>query len=152
MGFEGYVLRGVRLLVYKGGCTRVIEDHHRTSITVRVRVMAVASFKLLTTLLLLALAIAIAAKPVAERKIMPAVRLPLTKRRSLVKYNIMESDLRRLNSLRKRAGNQDDSNLDSTTGTIPATFGVGHYTVSIGVGEPSTSCKWFLALGNRWRN
>ena len=94
----------------------------------------------LLTTLLLALAIAIAAKPVLERK-MP-MKLPLTKRRILSNYNVMGSDLRRLNSLRKRAGIQDDSDLDSTVSSIPATFGVVHYTVSIGVGNPPTNCKY----------
>ena len=95
----------------------------------------------LLTTLLLALAIAIAAKPVLERK-MPT-KLPLTKRRILSNYNVMGSDMRRLNSLRKRAGIQGDSDLDSkTVSSIPATFGVVHYTVSIGVGNPPTNCKY----------
>ena len=119
----------------------------------RVAVMAAASFKLLTTgTLLLALAIAIAANPVVEQK---PITLPLTKHRSLVSYNIVESDQRRLDSLWRRAAYQDnsESDLDSRTSNIPATFGITYYSVSIGVGEPSTNCKWLQQLGiSRWRN
>ena len=70
-------------------------DHHRTTVRVAVRVMVSSRiFQVDNLIRVLALAIAVTAKPVVERKLLP-VRLPLTKRRSVVNYNVMESDRRR---------------------------------------------------------
>ena len=69
-------------------------DHYRTTVRVAVRVMVSRIFQVDNLIRVLALAIAVTAKPVVERKLLP-VRLPLTKRRSVVNYNVMESDRRR---------------------------------------------------------
>ena len=90
--------------------------------------------------LLLALAIAITAKSVLERKPPIKIKLPLTKRYNLANYNFVERDRHRLNSLRRRAGNQDDSDLGSTI-KIPAIYRFGTYAVIVGVGQPPTNCK-----------
>ena len=89
----------------------------------------------LLTTLLLALAIAIAAKPVLERK--SPIKLPLTKRRSLANYNVVERDRRRVKSLRRRAGNQVNSGSISTV----ALFQRNEYTIPIGIGNPAMFCK-----------
>ena len=86
----------------------------------------------LLTALLLALAIVIAAKPVLERK--SPLKLPLTKRLSLSNHNVVERNRRRVNSLRRRAGNQDD--LESMVVNTLAFFKINVYTVEVGIGDP----------------
>ena len=111
----------------------VIEYHSRVAI------MVAAS--LLSTLLLLALTISVTAKPVLEGKSPMRTKLPLTKRYNLANYNVMKRDRRRLNSLRRRAGNQD--NLNSII-NLPARYKYGVYVVDVGVGL--TNCKWLQHL------
>ena len=95
----------------------------------------------LLTILLLALAIAIAAKPVLEPK--SPLKFPLVKRRSLANYNVMERDQRRVTSLRRRAGNQDDDSESDLRGSIntAALYEVYIYTLRIGMGDPPQFCE-----------
>ena len=101
---------------------------------------------LLITTLLLTFAIAIAAKPasILERK--SPIKLPLTRRRSFASYNIVERDRRQIESLRRRAGNQDDSDLGPESNNTPATYRGADYFLTIGVGNPPTFCKWLKHL------
>ena len=94
----------------------------------------------LLSILLLALAIAISAEPVLEQK--SSIKLPLMKRQSFSKYNIMERDQRRSNSLMRRA-NGSDFNSTTTSTDLPAVFKGNDYVVqvSIGVGEDAENCK-----------
>ena len=93
------------------------------------------------TTLLLALAIAIAAKPAPEQK--SHLKMPL-KRSSFtnLNYNVVRNDRHRTKSLRGRAGNQNDSmssksKIPSTQPIYQGTF----FSVTIGVGNPTTNCK-----------
>ena len=113
-------------------------------IKTQLRVAIMIATSLLATLLLAvnALAIAISAKPVLERRL--PMKLPLTKRYSLVNYNVIEHDQRRvLKSLRRPASprNQDDSDSGGAIDTSAFSFQGVSYTVAVGVGSPSTSCK-----------
>lgn len=94
--------------------------------------------------LLLALATVIAAKPVLEEN--SPMRLPLMKRRSLSKYDVVEFDRHRLNSLRKRVGGSDlNSTTSSTTsktsnsGNVSASYQIASFYTIISVG--GKNCK-----------
>ena len=98
------------------------------------------------TILLLALAIAIAAKLAPEQK--SHVKMPL-KRSSITNlnyYNVVENDKHRTKYLRGRAGNQNDS---MSSKSIPSTHAIYQgflFSVTIGVGNPITNCKWLQHL------
>jgi hypothetical protein len=107
--------------------------------------MLVAS--LLSTLLLGLAIIPIDAKSDLEPK--SPMKLPLMKRRSLSKYNVMERDQRRSNPLIRRAdGLEFDSNTNTSTNILPAIYDIVLFYVLIGVGnsEPVDYCKWLLHL------
>ena len=99
--------------------------------------MVAASF---ITTLLLSLAISIAAKPVFERKL--PIKLPLTKRLSFASYNVVERDRRRVNSLGRRTGNQDNSGSNPIS--TAAFFHGSFYALSVVVGNQT--CKWLQHL------
>ena len=109
------------------------------------RKMVVAS---LLSSLLLALAISIAAKPVLEQN--SPMGLPLMKRRSLSKYDIVELDRHRLNSLRRSRRSDFDSTNSSTSsrtnisGKAFASYQISAFYVIVGVGDKN--CKWLQCL------
>ena len=107
------------------------------------RKMVVAS---LLSSLLLALAISIAAKPVLEQN--SPMGLPLMKRRSLSKYDIVELDWHRLNSLRRRSDfdstNSSTSSRTNISGKAFASYQISAFYVIVGVGDKN--CKWLQCL------
>jgi hypothetical protein len=128
----------------KETCT-VIEDHHS-----RVAIMHMVAASFLTTLLL-ALSIDIAAKPVLERK--SPMKILLKRGRISANYNVVERDQHRRKSSRlggaqANTGNQNDSDsglssesvTNSTTDT-PTIFQGASFILTVGVGDPPTSCK-----------
>lgn len=114
-------------LVYKGD-TRVIDDHC-------VVIMPVVVAALLLTTLLLALTIAIAATPNLEQKL----PMPIMKRRSLLKHDVVErtGNRHRSNYLTRSPPDGSDSNSTNTPrrSNISAYFDVRSFYVHVPMGD-----------------